>query len=296
MLNVCGVCADMNFSGKNLLDFSLDVGGTTHPGKIRKNNEDSYLMLNKQGCFAVSDGMGGGAAGEIASRMVVDAIRERLSVSGTSPASRERAVIRAAYQSNNDIDMYCSDHNFDSMGATLACLLLDSWDPGFAAVFHAGDSRVYRWRASQLEQLTNDHTLAAAENVEESSLPKDQQGVLTNVLGIASDFYLERLSCDVMMGDVFLLCTDGLYRMVPEESLKRILSQAWSVDASVTAQLLQAEALSFGGHDNCTVIVVKIHKTGECYAPKAWEVQEEMMLQEENIDDLSDTLPTEYGQ
>lgn len=283
----------MNVMGKHLLDISFDAGGTTHPGKIRKNNEDSFLMINELGCFAVSDGMGGGAAGEVASRMIVDTISERLRNAGTSPAARERAVIRSAYYSNTAINNYCADHNFENMGATLTCFLLDSWDPGFAAVFHAGDSRVYRWRDSKLEQLTSDHTLAAAENVDERTLPKSQQGVLTNVLGVASDFFLERSSCDVAMGDIFLICTDGLYRMVPEDTMKRILAQAGSVDASVAAQLLQAEALSAGGHDNCTIVVVKIHKTGSCYDPKDWEIQEEMLIQEENIDDLSDTLPTE---
>lgn len=284
----------MRLFEKNILNISLDAEGLTHPGKIRKNNEDSFLVENNLGCFAVSDGMGGGAAGEIASRMIIDAIKNRLSAAGSSPASRERAVIRASYSSNSDISNYCCDHNFESMGATLSCLLLDSWDPGFATIFHSGDSRIYRLRGSQFEQLTSDHTLAAAENIDERLLPKEQQGVLTNVLGISSDFFLERVSCDVEMGDIFLLCTDGLYRMVPEDSLKRILSQAWSVDASVATQLLQAEALSFGGHDNCTVIVVKIHKTGACYTPKDWELQEEMIIQESNIDDLSDTLPTEY--
>ena len=283
----------MKVFGNNILDISLDTGALTHPGKIRKNNEDSFLMLNKLGCFIVSDGMGGGSAGEIASRMVVNSIKEKLQSAGSSPAERERAVIHAAYSCNIDINAYCMEHNFDSMGATLACLLLNSWEPGFATIFSAGDSRVYRWRNSQLEQLSRDHTLAAAENVDEKTLPKEQQGVLTNVLGISSDFFLERISCDVEMGDVFLLCTDGLFRMVPEDTLKRILSQAWSVNASVVAQLLQAEAMSQGGHDNCTVILIKVHKTGACYDPKDWEIQQEILIQEENIDDLSDTLSTE---
>ena len=283
----------MRESGNNILNFSLDVAGNTHPGKIRKNNEDSFIMLDHYGCFAVADGMGGGAAGEIASRMIVDSIREKMKTAGTSPAARERAIIRAAYSTNTAIDHYCADHNYESMGSTLACLLLDSWDPGFATVFHAGDSRVYRWRDSKLEQLTIDHTLATAENVDDRTLPKDQQGVLTNVLGISSNFFLERMSCDVAVGDVFLICTDGLYRMVSDDSLERILSQCWNVDASVAAQLFQAEALSNGGHDNCTVIIVKVYKTGTPYTPKDWELQEEMMIQEENIDELSDTLPTE---
>lgn len=278
--------------GQNLLNFSLDVGGTTHPGKIRKNNEDSFITLTDIGCFVVSDGMGGGSAGEIASRMVVEAVRQKLRFGGRSPAARERAVIQAAYSCNTAINNYCMDHNYDSMGATMACLLLDSWDPNFATVFHAGDSRVYRWRGRELEKLTRDHTLAEAENIPEEDLPKEQQGILTNVLGISSDFFLERFSCDVACGDIFLICSDGLYRMVTDEVLRRILVQAEKVSADVAAQLLLAEALNNGGHDNCSVVVVKVSRIGNCYEPQDWELQEENIIQEQNIDDLSDTLPT----
>ena len=279
--------------GRNLLNFSLDVGGTTHPGKIRKNNEDSFVMMTENGCFVVSDGMGGGSAGEIASRMVVDSVQKKLQTSGRSPAARERAVIQAAYSCNTAINNYCIEHNYESMGATMACLLLDSWDPNFATVFHAGDSRVYRWRGHELEKLTRDHSLAEAENMNEEDLPKEQQGILTNVLGISSDFFLERLSCDVMCGDIFLICSDGLYRMVPDDVLQRIMAQAEKVSAMVAVQLLLAEALNNGGHDNCSIILVKVSRLGNVYEPQDWELQEEMIIQEQNIDDLSDTLPTD---
>ena len=279
--------------GRILLTFSLDVGGTTHPGKIRKNNEDSFVMMTENGCFVVSDGMGGGSAGEIASRMVVDSVQKKLQTSGRSPAARERAVIQAAYSCNTAINNYCIEHNYESMGATMACLLLDSWDPNFATVFHAGDSRVYRWRGHELEKLTRDHSLAEAENMNEEDLPKEQQGILTNVLGISSDFFLERLSCDVMCGDIFLICSDGLYRMVPDDVLQRIMAQAEKVSATVAVQLLLAEALNNGGHDNCSIILVKVSRLGNVYEPQDWELQEEMIIQEQNIDDLSDTLPTD---
>jgi serine/threonine protein phosphatase PrpC len=193
----------MKILKQSLLNISLDVCGTTHAGKIRKNNEDSFLVMTNSGCFAVSDGMGGGSAGEIASKMIVQRIEQKLKSTGKSPAARERAVIQAANSCNQDINTYCIEHNYESMGATLACLLLDSWDPGFATIFHSGDSRVYRWRQGKLEQMTRDHTLAEAEHINESELPKDQQGILTNVLGISSDFFLERLSCDVDNGDMF---------------------------------------------------------------------------------------------
>jgi protein phosphatase len=152
---------------------------------------------------------------------------------------------------------------------------------------------VYRWRGNELEKLTRDHTLAEAENMNEEDLPKEQQGILTNVLGISSDFFLERLSCDVMCGDIFLICSDGLYRMVPDDVLQRIMAQAEKVSAAVAVQLLLAEALNNGGHDNCSIILVKVARLGNAYEPQDWELQEEMIIQEQNVDDLSDTLPTD---
>ncbi len=277
---------------KNLLNYSLDTGAETNPGKIRRNNEDAILSIPELGCFAVSDGMGGGSAGEIASRMAVDSIRKKMAVAGKSPAARERAVIQAAYGVNSEIGTYCMEHGYDSMGATLACLMLDSWEPSFATVFHAGDSRVYRWRKHELCRLTVDHTLAESGEIPEHELPKEQRGVLTNVLGISSDFFLERSSCDVLPGDVFLICSDGLYRMVPEETMTKMIAQTGNVSCSVVAQLLLSEALNNGGHDNISIVLVKIEKTGSRYLAQDWELQEEMFIQEQNIDDLSDTLPT----
>ena len=277
----------------NLLNFSLDVGAITHPGKIRKNNEDSILTLSKLGCFAVSDGMGGGEAGEIASQMAIKSLEQKLNVSGKAPAARERAIIQAAYSANSEIGDYSMSHAYDSMGATLACLLIDSWNSNFATLFHAGDSRIYRWRNNSIINLTRDHTLAELEDIPENELPKDKRGILTNVLGISSDFFLERSSCDVQNGDIFLICSDGLYRMVSDITINKIISTAGNVACSVIAQLLLSEALNNGGHDNISVVLVRVAKIGPKYIPKDWEIQEEMFIQEQNIDDLSDTLPTE---
>ncbi len=277
---------------QNLLDVSFDIGFVTNPGKIRKNNEDALLVLPKHGCFAVSDGMGGGEAGEIASQMAVKSTEQKINVSGTSPAARERSVIQAAYGVNAEIGNFCMERGYESMGATLACFLLDSWDSNFATIFHAGDSRIYRWRKNVLECLTRDHTLAETGDIPESELPKEQRGVLTNVLGISSDFFLERSCCNVLQGDIFLICSDGLYRMVADEDLQKIIAQAENVSCAVISQLLLSEALNNGGHDNISIILVKIARIGNKYIPEDWEIQEEMFIQEQNIDDLSDTLPT----
>lgn len=274
------------------LNLAIDVGFVSHPGKIRRNNEDSAVVLSRQGCFAVADGMGGAAAGEIASSMAVKAIEGNLLAGGTSPAARERSVITAAYRVNGEIGNYCLEQGYDSMGSTLSCLLFDPWDPAFCTVFHSGDSRVYRYRGRVLEQLTQDHTLATSVAAQERELPREQQGVLTNVLGISSDFFLERSIWDVRQGDIFLLCSDGLSRMVTDQVLGNILENSGNMACSVVAQLLLAEALSNGGHDNITIILIKVARLGERYEATDAELREEMAIQEQNVDDLSDTLPT----
>ena len=103
----------------------IDAYALTDVGKVRKNNEDAVLLLPKKQCYVVSDGMGGGKAGEIASAMMVQEIETALSKSSTIPAEREGLVIRSAYKVNELIQEYAEQHNFSSMGATFVCLLMD---------------------------------------------------------------------------------------------------------------------------------------------------------------------------
>jgi len=221
------------YRDENILNIKLDAAALTDPGKIREKNEDSILMMNEHACFAVADGMGGGEGGEIASKMIIDAIENEIKAGGTSPASRERGVIRSSYHINELIGQYCLEHNFETMGTTLACLLMDSWNPNFCTVFHSGDSRIYRFRDGTLQLLTRDHTLANLNNVEEKNLPKSQQGVLTNILGMSNDFFLERNIYDIRRKDMFLLCSDGLNRMVDDASIADILKRSSNTSSSI---------------------------------------------------------------
>ena len=271
----------------------IDAFALTDVGKVRKNNEDALLLLPRTQCYVVSDGMGGGKAGEVASAMMVREIENVFAASSAIPAEREGLVIRSAYKVNELIRDYADDHEYASMGATFVCLLMDPWHPSMATVFHAGDSRVYRIREGEIEQLTEDHTVAAASKVDENKLAPRFRGVLTNALGTGSEFFLERNSVDVQEEDTYIICSDGLSRMVTDQNILYICNTLRRESAETVCRELINAALADGGRDNVSVIVAKIVKSGREYQPSDEEAKLEAEAQVRNLMDLSDTPPTE---
>lgn len=271
----------------------IDVYALTDMGKVRKNNEDAILVLPQMQCYVVSDGMGGGKAGEVASAMMVQEIETAMQKSTFIPAEREGVVIRSAYKVNEMIRDYADQHGYSSMGATFVCLLMDSWHPSMATVFHAGDSRIYRIRETEIEQITEDHTVAAASKMDEGKLAPMFRGVLTNALGTGSDFFLERTAIDVQEDDIYVICSDGLSRMVPDSNILYIGNTMQNKSSEIICKELIKTALNCGGRDNVSVIVVKIKRFGEEYQPNDKESRLESEAQVRNLMDLSDTPPTE---
>ena len=271
----------------------IDAFALTDVGKVRKNNEDAVLLLPKNQCYVVSDGMGGGKAGEVASAMMVQEIEKALSKSSTIPGEREGAVIRSAYKVNELIRDYAELHHYSSMGATFVCLIMDSWHPALATVFHAGDSRIYRVRENELEQITEDHTVAAASNMDEGKLAPMFRGVLTNALGTGTEFFLERTAIDVQEEDIYIICSDGLSRMVPDPDILYVCKRLHDESSEVICKELISKALECGGRDNVSVIVVKVKRFGSEYQPSEEESRRESDAQVRNLMDLSDTPPTE---
>lgn len=278
---------------KNSLKKKIDAFAVTDVGKVRKNNEDAILMIPAVSCYVVSDGMGGGKAGEVASAMMVRELERVLTDAPGIPAEREGIVIRAAYMINSRIRDYAEDHDYASMGATVVCLLLDSWHPGSATIFHAGDSRVYRIRGDAIEQLTEDHNVAAASNMSESRIAPMFRGVLTNALGTGGDFYLERTSVDVQENDVFIVCSDGLTRMLSDSEMLQLYSSVRYESSQTLCRTLLDAALDNGGRDNVSIIAVRVERLGEDYIPDESEVKRESDAQIRNLMDLTDTPPTE---
>lgn len=231
----------------------------THPGLVRENNEDSLLGLPADGVYAVADGMGGGEAGEVASRYVVHALRHLLKDSETeSPGERKYRVLQGAKEANKAICQHAADHRYASMGSTMVCFLLDPWKSDRAWVSHVGDSRAYCFREGELFRLTSDHTVGAElkGGAEAGALGH----VLTRALGTATSHELEWSELALCPGDIFLLCSDGLYGMLGDEMLGDLLRAAGTGDLPLLADRLLQGALDGGGKDNITLILLRVKK------------------------------------
>jgi protein phosphatase len=231
--------------------------GLSHRGCIRSRNEDAYLVARHLGLFAVSDGMGGAAAGEVASRMAVEelgaAFEETDIASAAAPPPFATVVARA------NAHIYATaqaDSTRHGMGATLTALHLV---PGGAALIHVGDSRAYRLRRGQLQQLTQDHSLVAEQvragkMTEEEARRSPFRHIISRALGTHSEVLADEHPVGIEPGDTLLLCTDGLHGVVEDETLGEILRRTTELPRTAV-DLIQA-SLDAGGPDNVAVVLV----------------------------------------
>ena len=238
----------------------ITCAGRTDVGIIRSGNEDNYILVPDRGIFIVADGMGGHAAGEVASEMAVRyVVRELGSLLGLSDeqvADRMRTAIRGA---NGAIfQRTLTEHDKRGMGTTVTALLL------YAARFligQVGDSRAYLLRDGKLVQLTKDHSYVQ-EQVDAGYLTPDQarthpySNVITRCVGANSDVIPDVYLGAVKPMDLFLLASDGLTGMVEDPELAQVLVSGRTPQEQVDA--LIAEANRHGGLDNITAVIVRI--------------------------------------
>lgn len=240
--------------------------GHTDVGLVRKQNEDAFFVDAELGFAVVADGMGGAPAGELASRMAVDAVVRELTAAvrdekNSSPEglrdlcevalkAAEVAVVTEGRE--NPINR--------GLGCTLTFILFDSGRDHFA-MGHVGDSRAYRVREGVLEQLSKDHTLAQ-ESVDEGRLPPDAVRhhpfghILTRVVGMEGSVEADYETGVVRDGDRFLLCSDGVIRVLEEQAIETILKQSPDLETS-TARIIN-DANDRGGPDNSTVVILNV--------------------------------------
>ncbi len=242
--------------------FHLSCGVMTDVGRQRKNNEDAVLAILEHGVFCVADGMGGSDAGEVASSKVVDHIRNAFSaihVDREARIDRTGVLCEALGRANGWIRDYAATEGMKSCGTTAVAIAFDEVDHGKAMAVHAGDSRAYRLRGGELQQLTRDHSFAEAAGLgSEDLVPARFRSVITRAIGIMEEPNLERTAFDVAAADIYLLCSDGLSRMLPDEWIGNLLSEHRHGDPSVMAERLVAAANEAGGHDNISVIVILV--------------------------------------
>ena len=234
----------------------LVFAAATDVGRMRKNNEDSYL--SSKPVAAVADGMGGHSAGEVASAI---AIEELAALGDRGPWENETAATddlkQAILRANRRIrEMAASDHKLNGMGTTLVALLEDG---DMVHVANVGDSRGYLLRQGELSQVTVDHSLVQ-ELVDDGRLsPEDaehhpQRSVITRALGIDPEVEFDLFTYKLQVGDRLLLCSDGLSDVVEPAQIRKVLLRVPS--AQRAARELVTVANEQGGPDNITVIVV----------------------------------------
>jgi serine/threonine protein phosphatase PrpC len=214
------------------------VGAATDVGLVREANEDALLVLPESGVVAVADGLGGHAAGEVASGLAVEALRGSLAEAQAVPEDEVPAVLTDAVQAAHRavVDDAARDRSRRGMGTTLVVAHVR---PGRLWVAHVGDSRAYLLHRDGLAPLTRDHGAG---------------GMLTQALGLG-DVAADVVEVEPASGDRLLLCTDGLTGITEEDEIARLLAEGPPQEACDA--LVQA-ALRGGGHDNVTVVVVVV--------------------------------------
>jgi PPM family protein phosphatase len=233
--------------------------GLSHTGRVRQGNEDAFLCDDAAGVFVVCDGMGGAAAGEVASHLAAQNLASSLAGGPLSEARMVEAVAaanRAVFQKAN------SDRRLEGMGTTLVTLALNGQH---AWIAHVGDSRCYVWRESQLERLTMDHSLVE-EQIRLGQITRSQaerspfQHVITRAIGTTAEAIPDVRRVELHAGDVFLLMSDGLTRELSDEAIATALGRATTEQEA--AEALVHGANSAGGRDNITCVLVRIESSG----------------------------------
>ncbi len=237
----------------------LVAGAATDVGLVRTTNQDQLLV--SPGLYAVADGMGGHAAGEVASLTAVHALQAAFEAAGQRTTEALDNAVRAA---NHAIWQQArANREMLGMGTTLVVLALVEREDGTSglAVAHIGDSRVYQFRQGSLHQLTVDHSLVQ-ELVDDGQISEaqaavhPQRNVLTRALGIEPSADVDLIHLDPARGDRYLLCSDGLSREATDDQIVAVLRRFQ--DPSAAAKELVALARSQGGSDNITVVIVDV--------------------------------------
>jgi PPM family protein phosphatase len=253
------------------------ASGLTDVGLQRDHNEDSYAVLSEYDLFIVADGMGGHRAGDVASRLATDSIAEFFRSTAqedatwpfhfdTSLSEDENRLVTGIRVANRRIyDRSIRSRDCAGMGTTVVGALY-SRKKNRLFVGHVGDSRAYRVRNKQIQQLTRDHSLindyllAMPELTEEqrAELPKN---VITRALGIQDSVAVDLVSDEPQLGDVYLLCSDGLSGMLTDDQILGVVAE--SPETYEACRRLIQKANENGGEDNITALVIRFEEPSE---------------------------------
>ena len=250
---------DRNIIEANPLDENR-VFGLTDVGKIRNNNEDFFVINPEIGIYIVADGMGGHNAGEVASeeacKTVLSYFKKHLNVIKFDRKNLEDTFWTAMQEANSTVFSMARDNTqYRGMGTTLILALIHEED---LYVSHVGDVRAYLWHQGSLEQLTEDHSVIwqlvkAGEMTKGEARLSNMKNQITQAVGIGPTIAPSFGNWTLEQGDKLMLCSDGLWDMLPDEHIAKIVGDGKS--ARKIAEELMHEANKAGGQDNITLIV-----------------------------------------
>lgn len=237
----------------------MKLVGTSDVGMLREINQDSFLMLeNKEKeiiAFGVADGLGGHNAGELASALCMDILREYFNISNKFYEEMKKEVKGIIEYANKRIlDFANENKEAAGMGTTLTLCI---YHEGECFIVHIGDSRCYKINKDEIKQITVDHSLvshmvASGEITKEEAEHHPNRNIITNALGTQEEFFIDTYVEKLKKGDIILICSDGLSEHVENEEIKEIVN---SNDLDTAKHLLIDRANENGGSDNITVVL-----------------------------------------
>ncbi len=254
------------------MGITVEVAGKSDVGCVRANNEDNFGYDSRYGIFVVCDGMGGQAAGEVASKMAVDSIltyyrtaahNKRFTKVGEwvdGVTDRANHLASAIHMANQAVHEAATSHAAQQgMGSTVVSVSFEG-SGAFYSIGHVGDSRIYLVRNGEIEQLTNDHSLVMEQvrrgliTLAEARVSK-MQNIIIRALGTEPDVKPDLDDKLAQPGDVLVLCSDGLTRHVPDDAMAEVVTH--TKDLRQACDLLIGAAKDGGGEDNITCLLLR---------------------------------------
>lgn len=257
--------------------------GMTDVGIVREHNEDSLLLMPDYRVVAVADGMGGHRSGDVASQLAVTTLSDFFSITvghdGTWPfpadpnlTEEENYIVTGLRLANRRIFDRSLKRIADfGMGTTIVAAMFTK-NADRITVGHVGDSRCYRIRDNEIIQLTRDHSLVSdarqmAPWMTDEEIRQLPQNVITRALGIREDVLVDLVTDDAQLGDIYILCSDGLSGMVTDEQMHEIVSSTKSLEDACRELIERANLL--GGTDNITAVIARVVADDDPAAPAA---------------------------
>ena len=244
----------------------MKIAAITDIGSCRQENQDNYCAQQLAGGTAwgiVCDGMGGVNGGRIAAHIATDTMQQYFArqMRSLQPGNEKSFIMRGFDITNRAVyEKATSDPEMMGMGTTGVCAYASN---GMAHVVHAGDSRAYLFHEGELRQITRDHSMVqqlvdSGKITREQAAQHPKKNLITRALGVSANIVPEYNRCEIEVGDIIFLCTDGLTNMISDEEIALVLREVPFFDAP---SILVDRALQAGGQDNITVLLMGVEIT-----------------------------------